>query len=68
VPATKTLYTTVDAYAIYCRTNLKLKEAIAAVCRKEDETGKLKTELNKSSLEQAQDIVQRQVEGLSCYY
>jgi hypothetical protein len=38
--------------AAYCRINLKLMEAIAADCRE------FKTELNKYSVEQAQDIVQ----------
>jgi hypothetical protein len=68
VPVSKASYNTVDAYAACCRTNLKLAEAIAEVCYEEDEAVKLKTELNKSSVEQAQDIVQRQVEGISCYY
>jgi hypothetical protein len=51
---------TIGAYAAYCRTNLKLMEAIMAVCCEEAEAAKLKTELSKSLVEQAQDTVQYQ--------
>jgi hypothetical protein len=67
VTVTKASNDTLDAYAAYCRTNSKLMEAIVAACCVEDEVVKLKTELYKSSVEQAQDIVQRQAEGLICY-
>ncbi|MDR1104625.1 MAG: hypothetical protein LBK92_04720 [Endomicrobium sp.] len=67
VPALKASYDTVGAYAAYCRTNLKLGEAIVAACSERGEAVKLETELNKSSLEQAQDIVQRQAESISRY-
>jgi hypothetical protein len=67
VPSSKASYNTVDAYSAYCRINLKLIEAIVAACYEEDEAAKLRTELSKSSLEQAQDIVQRQAESISRY-
>ena len=67
VPATKASGKTIDAYGAYCRTNFKLMEAIVAACCVEDEAVKLKTELNKSSLEQAQDIVRRQVACFDSY-
>jgi hypothetical protein len=67
VPTLKSAHDAVDAYATYCRTNLKLMEAIVAACCEEDEATKLRTELNKSSVEQAQDTVQRQAECISCY-
>lgn len=67
VPATKASGKTIDAYGAYCRTNFKLMEAIVAACCVEDEAVKLKTELSKSSLEQAQDIVKSQVECFDSY-
>ncbi|MDR2644385.1 MAG: hypothetical protein LBB44_00115 [Endomicrobium sp.] len=67
VPASKASYKTIDAYGAYCRTNLKLSEAIVAACCEEDEVIKLKTELNKSFLEQAQVIAQSQAEFINCY-
>jgi tetratricopeptide (TPR) repeat protein len=63
----KASWETKNAYAAYCRTNLKLMEAIVAACCEEDEAAKIRTELNKSSIEQAQDNVQRQAECISCY-
>jgi hypothetical protein len=67
VPTLKSANDAVDAYAAYCRTNLKLWEVIVAACYEEDEAVKLKTELNKSFVEQNQDNVQRQAECISCY-
>ena len=67
VPASKASSKTIDAYGDYCRTHSKFMEAVVAACCKEDEAIKLKTELNKSSLEQVQDIVKSQAERLGRY-
>jgi hypothetical protein len=55
------------AYAAYCRTKLKLVEAIAAVLCEEDEAVKLRIELNKYTVKLCQDTLQRQAEFISCY-
>lgn len=67
VPELKASYKTIDTYGAYCRTNVKLLEAIVTACCESAEAIKLQTELSKASLEQSQNIVKTQVASISCY-